>query len=60
MKFGPDWATTTLAIKKWNEKKDALDVVNEAANVPKLAPGNYSGLFDVLKKLASDPHIAVA
>jgi len=34
--FGPDWATATLAIKKWNEKKEALDKVNEAANVPKL------------------------
>lgn len=58
--FGPDWATATLAIKKWNEKKEALDKVNTAADVPKLAPGDYSGLFEVLKKLAADPHVAVA
>ena len=25
--FGPDWTTATLAIKKWNEKKAAIDIV---------------------------------
>lgn len=28
--------------------------------MPKLASGDYSGLFEVLKKLAADPHVAVA
>mgnify|MGYP000879876469 CR=1 FL=1 len=58
--FGPDWATATLAIKKWNEKKEAMDAVIAAADTPKLAPGNYSGLFDVLNKLAQDAHATVA
>ena len=58
--FGPDWATTTLAIKKWNEKKDAIEAVIAAADTPKLAPGDYSGLIDVLKKLAVDAHATVA
>jgi len=34
--------------------------VIEAADVPKLAPGDYTGLFDVLKKLAGDAHATVA
>jgi hypothetical protein len=59
-KFTPDWATETLAIKKWDLKKAALEVVIEAADVPKLAPGNYNGLFDVLKKLAADAHVTVS
>ena len=59
-KFGPDWATATLAMKKWNEKKDALDALITEANVPKLAEGDYSGLFEVLKKLAGDAHATVA
>ena len=28
--------------------------------MPKLANGDYSGLFDVLKKFAADPHATVA
>ncbi len=35
-KFGPDWATATLAIKKWNEKKEAIDKVIAEADTPKL------------------------
>ena len=34
--------------------------VQEAANTPKLAPGDYSGLFDALKKFAGDAHAAVS
>ena len=34
--------------------------VQEAANTPKLAPGDYSGLFDALKKMAGDAHAAVS
>jgi len=58
--FGPSWAAETLAIKKWNEKKEAIDKVIEAADTPKLAPGDYTGLFEVLKKLAGDAHATVA
>ena len=58
--FGASWATETLAFKKWGEKKAAIDKVIEEADTPKLAQGNYQGLFDVLKKLAADPHATVA
>jgi len=58
--FGPDWAAATLANKKWNEKKDEMDKVIAAADTPKLAKGDYSGLVDVLKKMAGDAHATVA
>ena len=58
--FGPSWAAEISALKKWNEKKEKLDVVIEAADTPKLAPGDYSGLFEVLKKLACDAHVTVS
>ena len=57
--FGPDWATATLALKKWNEKSEAMQAVITAADVPKLAPGDYTGLFEVVKKLAGDSHVTV-
>jgi len=59
-KFGPDWSTATLAIKKWNEKKDAIDLVIAEADTPKLQPGNYASLSEVLIKLAADAHVTVA
>ena len=34
--------------------------VQEAANTPKLAQGDYSALFDALKKFAGDAHAAVS
>ena len=58
--FGPEWAAATLAEKKWGSKKDAMQAVIDAANVPKLAPGDYSGLAGVLQTLAADAHAAVS
>ena len=58
--FGPEWAATTLALKPWKEKKDAMDKVIEEADTPKLSSGDYSGLFAVPKKLGEDAHVAVA
>ena len=49
-----------LTLKKWNEKTDKLTVVVEASNVQKLAPGDYTGLFEVLKKMLGDPHASVS
>ena len=59
-KFNAEWCTTTLALTKWADKKAALDVVITEADVPKLAPGDYSAFFEVLKKLGGDSHVAVA
>ena len=59
-KFNADWCSTTLGLTKWAEKKAALDVVLTDADVPKLAKGDYSAFFEVLKKLGGDSHVAVA
>ena len=59
-KFGADWSATTLALKKWNEKTDAMQAVVTAVDVPKLAPGDYNVLFEVVKKMAADPHASVS
>ena len=32
----------------------------EAASTPKLKPGNYTDLFEVLKKMSGDAHAAVS
>ena len=32
----------------------------EAATTPKLKPGNYTDLFEVLKKMSGDAHAAVS
>lgn len=59
-KFGADWAATTLGLKKWSEKSEAMVAVTTAADVPKLAPGDYTGLFEVLKKMVGDAHASVS
>ncbi len=58
--FNAEWTGATLALSKWAEKKDAMQAVITAADVPKLAPGDYSALFEVVKKMAGDSHAAVA
>jgi hypothetical protein len=37
-----------------------MQAVIDAANVPKLAPGDYSGLAAVLQTFAADAHAAVS
>ena len=58
--FNADWLGALGEIKKWDEKRDKMIEVQEAANTPKLAPGDYSALFDALKKMAADNHAAVS
>ena len=58
--FDAEWLSALGDIKKWNEKKEKLDQVIEAANTPKLKPGDYGALFEVLKKMSGDAHAAVS
>ena len=58
--FDAAWLGALGDLKKWNEKKEKLDMVVEAASTPKLKPGDYSALFEVLKKMAGDAHAAVS
>ena len=59
-KFNTEWLASLSELKKWNEKSDKLTEVQTEANTPKLAPGDYSALFDALKKLAGDAHATVS
>ena len=58
--FGAAWIERVSGLSKWAEKSEAMQEVTRAADVPKLAPGNYSGLFEVLKKFAGDAHASVS
>ena len=42
--FTPEWVEATLALKKWDEKRDKMIEITTAADVPKLEAGNYGDL----------------
>ena len=58
--FNNEWLGALGEIKKWDEKKAKMEEVVAAADTPKLANGDYSALFDSLKKMAGDSHAAVS
>ncbi|KMZ71605.1 Protein MOR1, partial [Zostera marina] len=45
---------------KWSERRDAVAELNKAASTKKIAPGDFSEVFRILKKLITDVNIAVA
>jgi hypothetical protein len=47
-------------LKKWDEKKGLLDQLISECNVPKIKPGDFSGLMKTIKKLMNDTNPAVA
>ena len=49
-----------LSLKDWKEKKKELDDLNQNLNQPKIKSGDASGVVTVVKKLMSDPMIAVS
>jgi len=42
--FTPEWVEATLALKKWDEKRDKMIELTTAADVAKLDSGNYGDL----------------
>lgn len=58
-KFSPEWISAAEAIPKWNERVEKLKEIQVAADVPKLANGNYAGLFEYLKKECSNSNVNV-
>lgn len=46
-------------MKKWNEKKDMLDELYNAANTPKIKSGDYNNITKAIIKLMSDSHFGV-
>ena len=57
--FNNEWIEGTLALKKWDEKRDRMNKLITEADVPKLEKGSYIDLVGVLKKFINDPHIVV-
>jgi hypothetical protein len=46
-------------MKKWNEKKDMLDELYNAANTPKIKGGDFNNLTKAIIKLIGDSNFAV-
>ena len=59
-KYNAEWCDKILEMKKWNEKKELLDLLIKDTDVPKLESGDYSGLIKVLVKLTNDSHAVVS
>lgn len=58
--FTPEWIEATLALKKWDEKRDKMIEIATAADVAKLAPGNYGDLAQLVKKFLGDSNVNVS
>jgi hypothetical protein len=58
-KFNGEWLDKLAEMKKWNEKKEMLDELYNAANTPKIKPGSFTDLSKAIIKLMSDSNFAV-
>ena len=58
--FTPEWIEATMALKKWDEKRDKMIEITTAANVAKLEQGNYGDLAQLVKKFLADSNVVVS
>lgn len=58
-KFNAEWLDKLVELKKWNEKKEMLDELYNAANTPKIKGGDFGGISKALVKLMNDSNFAV-
>lgn len=58
-KFGPEWIEEAKGIAKWNERVEKIKEICTAADVPKLATGNYFDIFEYLKKECGHSNVNV-
>jgi hypothetical protein len=59
-KYGSnEWQDKILEMKNWKEKKDLLEELLNDSNVPKIKPGDFSGLTKVIKKMLADSNAVV-
>jgi hypothetical protein len=58
--FTPEWIEATMALKKWDEKRDKMIEVTNSANVAKLESGNYGDLAQLVKKFLTDSNVVVS
>ena len=59
-KYQDAWTSGVLELKKWAEKKEKLDQLNEDAKTPRIKPGNTVPLVACLLKLITDTNINVS
>jgi hypothetical protein len=58
--FDEAWADATLALKKWNEKKEKIEQLNAQVNTPKIVPNpNVKAVLKVCEKLVKDSNMNV-
>jgi len=58
-KFSEAWTEKVLSEPKWIEKKEKLEVLDKALNVPKIEPANYTHITKMIKKLLTESSIPV-
>lgn len=58
--FTPEWIEATMALKKWDEKRDKMIEITTAASVAKLESGNYGDLAQLVKKFLTDSNVVVS
>lgn len=58
-KYTHEWVEKVLEMKKWVDKKQALEQVNLEANYPKIAEKSPEILLEVAKPLINDPNVNV-
>jgi len=60
-KYNTEWQEQLLDKKKpWKEKQTAMDTLNQDLNLPKIKPGDSSGVVRVVKQLLTDSMPAVS
>ena len=58
--FTAEWIEATLALKKWDEKRDKMIELTTAADVAKLESGSYGDLAQLVKKFLTDSNVVVS
>lgn len=60
-RFDSEWCRQLLAMKKWSEKRDRLEELIRATDMPEIKVGeDFAELGQTLKKLISDSNIVVS
>lgn len=57
--YPESWCEKVISTPKWSDKKSLVDTFLKAAEVPKLANGDYAQIFRLAKILISDSNIQV-
>jgi len=59
-KYNQEWIDKLMELKVWKEKKEFLEELINDSNVPKIKPGDFSGIAKAVKKLIGDSNVVVS